>query len=102
MTTDILLFTVAVALSLPVAALAVYRIARLLIEDTILETPREKFFNRFPPESSKLGYLFTCFWCLSLWLATLVTIGLILIPSVMLIICLPFAISAIVGMVSER
>lgn len=102
MTTQLLSLVIAIALSLPVAALAVYRVSRLLIEDTIFETPREKFFNRFPPESTKIGYLFTCYWCTSIWLATLVTIGFILVPSVMLIICFPFAVSAIVGLISER
>lgn len=101
MTTYISL-AIAVLLSLPAATLATYRISKLLIDDVIFERPREAIFKKFPPESSKLGYLFTCFWCLSLWLATIITLGFILIPSVMLIICLPFAISAIVGLMSER
>lgn len=92
----------AVLFSLPAAGLAVYRISKLLIDDVIFETPREAIFKKFPPESTKIGYFFTCYWCTSMWVATLVTIGFILVPSVMLIVCLPFALSAIAGWLSER
>ena len=97
-----ILLAVSILLSLIPAGLATYRISKLLIEDVIFERPREAIFRRFPPESTKTGYFFTCYWCTSMWVATLLTIGFILIPSVMLFICLPFAISAIVGILSER
>lgn len=93
---------IAVLLSLPAASLATYRISKLIIEDVIFEKIREKIFSKFPPETTRTGYFFTCYWCTSLWVATLLTVGFILIPSVMLIVCLPFAISAIVGLISEK
>lgn len=83
-------------------ALATYRIGKLIIEDVIFEKIREKIFKKFPPESTKTGYFFTCYWCTSLWVATLLTVGYILVPSVMLIVCLPLALSAVVGILSER
>ena len=51
-----------------ILALATYRATRLVIEDEIFYSLRNKIFNRFPPESSKIGYLFTCPWCASIWL----------------------------------
>jgi hypothetical protein len=83
-------------------ALAAYRIGKLIIEDVIFEKIREKIFKKFPPESTKTGYFFTCYWCTSLWVATLLTVGYILVPSIMLIICLPLALSAVVGILSEK
>ena len=100
--TNYIPLAIAVLLSLPAAALATYRISKIFIDDVIFERPREAIFKKFPPESTKIGYFFTCYWCTSMWVATLLTIGFILIPSVMLIVCFPFAVSAIVGFVSER
>ena len=97
-----LLLSLAVLFSLPAAGLATYRISKLFVDDIIFENFREKIFEKFPPESTKTGYFFTCYWCTSMWVATLLTIGFILIPSVMLMVCLPFAISAIAGIVSEK
>lgn len=100
--TDYITLAIAILLTLPAAGLATYRISKLVVEDVVFETPREAIFRRFPPESTKIGYFFTCYWCTGMWVATLLTIGFILIPSVMLFICLPFAISAIAGILSER
>jgi hypothetical protein len=102
MQTTFIPYAVAILLSLIPAALAVYRITKFFIDDYLFEKPRDAIFNKFPPETSKIGYLFTCYWCMSMWVATLVTIGFILVPSAMLIVCFPFAISAIVGKLSER
>jgi len=89
-------------LAFALLALATYRIGKLIIEDVIFEKIREKIFKKFPPESTKTGYFFTCYWCTSLWVATLLTVGYILVPSIMLIICLPLALSAVVGILSEK
>lgn len=99
---EYIVLATAILLSIPAAALATFRISKIFIDDVIFEKPREAIFKKFPPESTKIGYFFTCYWCTSMWVATLVTIGFILIPSVMLFVCLPFAISAIAGYMSER
>ncbi|MGL4998065.1 MAG: DUF1360 domain-containing protein [Cetobacterium sp.] len=83
-------------------ALAAYRLTRLIVEDTIFERPREALFNRFPPESTKIGYLFTCYHCMGLWIATFTVVCYILIPTATIIAALVLAISAIVGLISER
>lgn len=46
-----------------ILALAVYRISRLIIEDTIFEKIREKIFSKFSP-GTFFGYLLTCYWCI--------------------------------------
>ena len=56
-----------------VGALAVKRLTRLIVEDKITEDIREAWFKRFPPETTKLGYLITCTKCTSIWSALTVT-----------------------------
>ena len=40
--------------------LATYRVTRLVVRDTITAVPRNFFWKKFPPESSRLGYLSSC------------------------------------------
>jgi len=87
--------------ALAVLSTATYRFSKLVIEDIIFDKIREKIFTKFPPESTKIGYFFTCYWCTSVWIGTLVTLGYILNSTVMLVVCLPFAISAIAGLISD-
>lgn len=82
--------------------LAAYRITRLLIEDVIFDAPREAIWRKFPPETTKIGYLFTCYWCLSLWVAGLVVVLYLLIPVPTLVVAAILAISAVVGMIDHR
>jgi hypothetical protein len=86
--------------TLLIYVLAGYRITRFIIEDALPETIRNKIWNRFPP-SHGVGYLITCYWCSGFWVATLLTIGYILIPSVLFFICLALAISAGIGIISK-
>ena len=51
---------------------AIYRLTRLVTTDTILERVREKVWKKFPPHKNGIGYLITCNWCTSIWVATLV------------------------------
>lgn len=48
---------------------AVYRLTKLILEDRITEELRDKIWNKFPPQSTKTGYLLTCPWCVSIWAA---------------------------------
>lgn len=48
---------------------AVYRLTKLVIDDEIVAEIREKIWDKFPPESTKIGYLLTCPWCVSFWMA---------------------------------
>lgn len=47
--------------------LAVIRLTRLVLEDEITDDIREIIYERFDPSTTKLGYLFTCPWCVSIW-----------------------------------
>lgn len=51
--------------------LAVIRLTKLILHDYITEDIRNYIFTKFPPADSKLGYLFTCPWCMSIWVAAL-------------------------------
>lgn len=86
---------------LAVYALAVYRICRFIIEDELVEPVRNAIWKKFPP-STKLGYFITCYWCTSFWVASIIIICSILIPSVVFIICAILALSAIAGIISQR
>lgn len=84
-----------------IMALAAYRLTRLLTTDVILEGLREKIWKKYPP-STKLGYLFTCNWCMSIWAAAFI-IGLAsLLPAVAYVVSLVLSISAIVGLVATK
>ena len=52
-------------LALILAVLATYRVTRLATTDRILDVPREWIVARY----DRLGYLVTCDWCSSVWLA---------------------------------
>jgi hypothetical protein len=87
--------------TLAILGAGTYRISKLFIEDVIFEKIREKIFTKFPPEASRIGYLFTCYWCMSIWIGTLITLGYILSSTIIVLVCLPFALSAIAGLLSD-
>lgn len=84
---------------LAILGLATYRITRLIIRDTIFETPRNKFWSRFPPETTKIGYLLTCEWCMSVWVGSVVVTSAIIIPVTVYVYAV-FAVSAIAGLLT--
>lgn len=87
------------ALEFIILGLATYRITRLATRDTIFESARNRYWRRFPPESSKLGYLLTCEWCLSVWVASLLYVSA-MISTVTVLVVVPFALSAIAGLLT--
>ena len=89
-----------IVLELIVVVLAAYRLTRLVVEDNITEGMRSWIWKRRGPET-KIGYLFTCYWCMGFWIGTALGIGYILVPSIMFIACLPLAIAAGVGITSK-
>lgn len=46
--------------------LATYRLTKLIMDDKITEDFRSLIFEKFPRDS-KLVYLITCPWCVSVW-----------------------------------
>lgn len=59
---------IATAISLVVAALAVARITRFLVEDFLANGYRRWVVNKWG-EDSKISYLVHCPWCTSIWVA---------------------------------
>ena len=54
------------AISLITDVLATYRLTKLIMDDKITEDFRNLIFEKFPRDS-KLAYLLTCPWCVSIW-----------------------------------
>jgi len=87
------------AIEFVILGLATFRITRLATRDTIFESARNKFWRRFPPETSKIGYLLTCEWCLSVWVGSLVVISAMIIPVTVYVYAV-FAVSALAGLLT--
>jgi len=63
------------AVGLAVLALATYRLTRLVTRDSITAPLRERVWRRFPPETTRVGYVLTCEWCASVWTASLLVVS---------------------------
>jgi len=84
-----------------IISLAVFRLTRLIIEDTILEPLRERTVFRLAPDS-ELRSLFDCAWCLSFWLSVLAVISFLLFPQGTTWVALPFAFSSVTGLIASN
>jgi hypothetical protein len=82
-----------------VLSLAAYRLTRLVIKDTIVESLRQLVLRRLPIES-RVTELLACFWCTGFWAAILVYVAWRLQPSLTMVMCVPLAISSLVGLMS--
>lgn len=78
---------------------ATYRITRMMTRDAIFESARQKVWKRYPPETSKLGYLLTCEWCLSVWVGSLVLLCSIITPATK-VVATALALSATAGLLA--
>jgi hypothetical protein len=85
-------------LILLITALAVYRITRLVVEDSILDTPRDWLI-------AKDWTAIECYWCVSFWIGLAATLVLYATEAAALPgvawMGLPFAFSAIAGLLSS-
>lgn len=62
------------------SGLATYRLTRLITRDTITAPTRTRVWDYYPPESTRLGYLLTCEWCTSIYVASALEISRIIAP----------------------
>lgn len=83
-----------------VLGLASFRLTRFFVQDFLLNGLRERFWLRFPPESSKLGYFSTCSWCLGFWVSLGVFFCYTIVPLQTLWVAYVFALSALVGLLT--
>jgi hypothetical protein len=90
-------------MNLLISALATYRLTKLVIEDKILEGPRESIFAHYgDPKVSRMSYAFTCPWCVSMYAGLAVSLGDTVFPRTTKILTRALAFSAITGMLAER
>ncbi len=88
--------------TLLVLSIAAARITRLITRDEIFSKARNRIWKKFPPESSMFGYLFTCDWCTSIWVSSLLVGIDIIAHTTAMTISSVFAISAIAVVVTAR
>ncbi len=81
--------------------LAVYRVTRLIIEDEILDGPRDWAYRQVKP-GGKLAYLLGCPWCMSFWVAIPFAILYVVSPTGMMVAGLPLAGSAVTGLMYQK
>lgn len=86
---------------LVILILGVYRLTRLIIEDTITEPIRNWIWDRWGYEKG-VGYLVTCYWCTSFWVASLTVILYTIVPIPTTAIMLVLALSAGAGLIAAR
>jgi hypothetical protein len=63
------------ALALVADSLATYRLTRLVVEDQITVDVREWIWKHHSPEETKLGYLITCPYCVSVWAGAVIALS---------------------------
>ena len=86
-------------LELVIYGLATYRLTRLITRDVITEPVRNWVWKKMPPDKSKIGYLFTCEWCMSIYVASLLLVSS-MITSATDIAATLLALSAIAGLLT--
>lgn len=89
------------AVELVILILGVYRLTRLVVQDTILEQVRDWIWNRWGYDRG-IGYLISCYWCTGFWFASLAVILYTIVPVPTLAVMLVLAISAAVGIIAAR
>lgn len=88
--------------SLIVAALAVARITRLLVEDRLTVRWRQWIVRRYGAESLP-SYLVHCPWCMSIWIAVPIMPLSVLLPHPWVIAALAIpAASMVAGLLNDR
>lgn len=85
------------------AALATYRLTRLVTADALLEPVRERLEAYFEDHFwFRAVYLLNCDWCLSIWVAPFPALAVILWPDnrAITVVLLVLTFSAVTGLVS--
>ena len=88
-------------LDLVILILAVHRLTRLIVEDTITERLREKIWKKSPAYENGIGYLVTCWWCVSLWVSTPVYVLYMIAPDVAILVFGAFALSSAASLINR-
>lgn len=89
------------ALDATILALAVFRVTRLITTDVVLEKLRNKVWSKFPPERGGVGYMITCTWCASVWVASLFVLSYMISTRSTIVVAGIFALSAVAGLIDR-
>lgn len=81
--------------------IAVVRLTRLINQDVITEPLRDFVWERFPP-NTKIGYLLTCPWCMSIWAGLSITLLRRFFPKTADIVSTTLTASQVTGTLAER
>lgn len=81
-------------------SLASFRVTRFVIKDFLFDSVRQWIWNRFPPESTKIGYWFTCPWCVGFWASLVFYFCYTIIPLYTMQVACVLSLSAVVGWLS--
>jgi hypothetical protein len=87
---------------LALRAVATYRLTRFLTRDELAAPAREALWRRFPPETSKVGYLLTCEWCTSIWAGSALQIAHMIAPRTTTAVETVLAASAVAGLLTAH
>lgn len=88
-------------LNLLVDIVAVVRLTRLINQDVITEPLRDLVWSKFPP-NTKIGYLLTCPWCMSIWAGLSITLLRRYLPGVADIVNTTLAASQVTGILANK
>lgn len=98
-----------------VLALAIWRISNMLVNEDgpwmafehlrlrvgLQPAPCEECTRETDPPGQMPGSLFSCVWCLSVWVGAVVALLALLLPGVMFWLCMPFALSAVACLIDR-
>lgn len=84
------------------AALATYRLTRLVTTDEITAPIRDRIWRTRPPETSRVGYLLTCNWCSSIYAASALEMSRMIAPRTTRAVETVLALSAVSGLLAAR
>jgi hypothetical protein len=84
-----------------ILALAVHRLTRLVTTDMVTERIREKIWSKYPPHKGGIGYLVTCNWCSSIWVASLVFSMYKISTEPVIFVCSILSLSSVAGLISR-
>ena len=90
------------AVTFIILALAIFRLTRVIVVDEIFSDLRDRIWEKFPPETSYVGFFFTCEWCVSMWVALPTVLLYALYPSITLTVGCIFALSAVSSLITAR
>lgn len=83
-----------------ILSLASFRLTRFFLADSLFDPIRNRIWDRFDPATTRIGYLFTCPWCLGFWISLGLFFCYTIVPLPTMWVGYVLALSAVVGLLS--